>query len=77
LGRVGAELAWRLLMYIGRGYGAPTLTKGFKMIDADKVKQACQTATNHAAFTGMAYWIIGFTEFGLVYWDDKGKCHII
>lgn len=36
-------------------------------------KIACRDATNTAAFNGMEYTVIGFTEFGLIAWINN-KC---
>lgn len=46
------------------------------MLNLNQIKLAVKIATNNAAMRGADYWVVGFTSFGLVVYNDIGKVTI-
>lgn len=46
-------------------------------LNLNQIKMQVKEATNQAARTHKDYFVIGFTSFGLIYYDVTGKAKII
>lgn len=46
-------------------------------LNLNQIKMQVKEATNAAARNHMDYFVIGFTSFGLIYYDVIGKAKII